>query len=428
MKPPDADLDHQPFPDASSSAAEANNKSVITSEILPQEIVVSETRDTKPIIDEHPKEYNHPSPAERRAAKQNGHKANAQEEKIVMRSDQSKSVQNNTTSNPEDSVIQPHLHTDHISNNTENNHDFTVSIEQDLTAPLNTSDSDTENEAKPSQTETADIEMKPPDADLDHQPFPDASSSAAEANDKSVITSEILPQEIVVSETRDTKPIIDEHPKEYNHPSPAERRDLGITRSTFSKVSHSESPEQCTKRANAWPKDGHKKPLKGEHNNRTSGQTCINLTLTPDSDTETEASLERQIMNPEPPETAHESDLDNDEARPQHNSFLPETTVSRRKHIPFKFGLIGIIGIIGIIEKPLSSPGHMEEVIRRLTELSARQQQFTERLAARQEYTGRVVEQLQASVAGPPGSAGQSAPIPRPVDRERRHRGLPPYV
>ncbi|XP_016141323.1 uncharacterized protein [Sinocyclocheilus grahami] len=42
----------------------------------------------------------------------------------------------------------------------------------------------------------------------------------------------------------------------------------------------------------------------------------------------------------------------------------------------------------------------MEEVIRRLTELSARQQQFTERLAAQQEYTDRVVEQLQVSVAG----------------------------
>lgn len=35
-----------------------------------------------------------------------------------------------------------------------------------------------------------------------------------------------------------------------------------------------------------------------------------------------------------------------------------------------------------------------------LTELSAHQQQFLERLATRQEYTDRVIEQLQASPAG----------------------------
>ncbi len=41
----------------------------------------------------------------------------------------------------------------------------------------------------------------------------------------------------------------------------------------------------------------------------------------------------------------------------------------------------------------------MEEIIRRLTEVTAQQQLFTERLAARQEYTDRVVTQLQASAA-----------------------------
>ncbi len=119
--------------------------------------------------------------------------------------------------------IQPHLHTDHISNNSENNHDFTVSIEQDPTAALDTSDSDPEKEANLSQSETASIEMNPPDADLDDQSSSDASSSAAEAKNQSVIMSENL-QEIIVSETHDTKPIIDEQPEEDNHPSPAERR------------------------------------------------------------------------------------------------------------------------------------------------------------------------------------------------------------
>ncbi len=42
----------------------------------------------------------------------------------------------------------------------------------------------------------------------------------------------------------------------------------------------------------------------------------------------------------------------------------------------------------------------MEEIISRLTEVTVWQQQFTERLAARQEYTDRVVEQLQASTVG----------------------------
>lgn len=52
----------------------------------------------------------------------------------------------------------------------------------------------------------------------------------------------------------------------------------------------------------------------------------------------------------------------------------------------------------------------MEEIIHRLTELSAHQQQFTERLAARQEYTDQVVEQLQASAAG-------RFPLPDPTSK-----------
>ncbi|KAL1250932.1 hypothetical protein QQF64_018728, partial [Cirrhinus molitorella] len=87
-----------------------------------------------------------------------------------------------------------------------------MTTEQNLPAALNISDSDTQNKENPSQTETTDIEMRPPDTYLDHQPA------------KSVITSENVLQEIVVSATPDIKPIIDKLPKEENHPSPAKRR------------------------------------------------------------------------------------------------------------------------------------------------------------------------------------------------------------
>ncbi len=169
------------------------------------------------------------------AAKQNGHEAKEKKDNTVTRSDQSKSPQNNTISSPEDSVIQPLLHTDHISNNSENNHDFTVSIEPDPTAALDTSDSDPEKEANLSLTEIVAVEMNPPDADLDHQSSSDASSSAAEANNKSFM-SENHPQEIIVSETHDTKPIIDEQPEEDNHPSPAERQGLFPYRSLHAQL------------------------------------------------------------------------------------------------------------------------------------------------------------------------------------------------
>ncbi|KAF4094804.1 hypothetical protein G5714_023882 [Onychostoma macrolepis] len=78
----------------------------------------------------------------------------------------------------------------------------------------------------------------------------------------------------------------------------------------------------------------------------------------------------------------------------------------------------------------------MEEIIHRLTELSARQQKFMERLAARQEYTDRVVEQLQATAAGrfplPDATSKahqcllrvQAATTNRERQRRRR-RGLP---
>lgn len=51
----------------------------------------------------------------------------------------------------------------------------------------------------------------------------------------------------------------------------------------------------------------------------------------------------------------------------------------------------------------------MEEIICHLTKLLAHQQQFMVRLAAQQEYTDWVVEQLQASMA-----ASMAARMPLP--------------
>lgn len=56
----------------------------------------------------------------------------------------------------------------------------------------------------------------------------------------------------------------------------------------------------------------------------------------------------------------------------------------------------------------------MEEIIRHLTELLASQQQFMELLAARQEYTDRVVDQLQASVVA-------HVPLPEVANKAHQH-------
>ncbi len=59
-----------------------------------------------------------------------------------------------------------------------------------------------------------------------------------------------------------------------------------------------------------------------------------------------------------------------------------------------------LVSSVSHFQEAALSPTTMEEIISCLTEVTVRQQQFTERLAARQEYTDRVVEQLQASAAG----------------------------
>ncbi len=70
----------------------------------------------------------------------------------------------------------------------------------------------------------------------------------------------------------------------------------------------------------------------------------------------------------------------------------------------------------------------MEEIIRCLTELTARQQQFTERLATRQEYTDRVVEQLQASVAGRVPLPESSAKAHQCLVRLTEHDDIEAYL
>ncbi|XP_026116332.1 uncharacterized protein LOC113094960 [Carassius auratus] len=56
----------------------------------------------------------------------------------------------------------------------------------------------------------------------------------------------------------------------------------------------------------------------------------------------------------------------------------------------------------------------MEEIIRRLTEITVRQQQFSEQLAARQERTEQVVEQLR-------GATAQRTPLPEPRWQAHQH-------
>ncbi len=61
-----------------------------------------------------------------------------------------------------------------------------------------------------------------------------------------------------------------------------------------------------------------------------------------------------------------------------------------------------MVSSVSHFQEATLSPTTMEEIIRRLTEVMAQQQLFTERLAARQEYTDQVVTQLQASAAARP--------------------------
>ncbi len=70
----------------------------------------------------------------------------------------------------------------------------------------------------------------------------------------------------------------------------------------------------------------------------------------------------------------------------------------------------------------------MEEIIHHLTELSAQQQQFTERLAARQEYTDRVVKQLQASMAGRMSLPESSAKAHQYLVRLTEHDDIETYL
>ncbi len=104
---------------------------------------------------------------------------NVQQERPVPRSDESEGLQTKRTSNPEDSMSQQK--TDHISTDTENNLESTVSSGKDMQALLNRSDSSTENESNPPQTMTPDVEMQS-DADAGHddQSTPDIPSAEPE--------------------------------------------------------------------------------------------------------------------------------------------------------------------------------------------------------------------------------------------------------
>ncbi|XP_039509752.1 ubiquitin carboxyl-terminal hydrolase 21-like isoform X3 [Pimephales promelas] len=233
----------------------------------------------------------------------------AQQEKTVTRSDKSKGLQRNRTSNPAAS----RQHTDHISVNIENNHDSSVSNEQDPPAPLNTNDSNPENEAKPSQTEREDKDIEIDKESNDYPSTPDVSSSTAESKNQSGTSDNNSLKERPASETSDTKPVKDNQPEEEKHPSPAQRREK-------------EKPER-------------EKPE--ESDNLLQQRT--------DSSTETEAKPSRTVIPDKelksidtdndyqsaPNSTfrtgrvTFTSDSDKDEARAQMTSFLEERTVSR---------------------------------------------------------------------------------------------------
>lgn len=135
------------------------------------------------------------------------HEMNVQQERPVPRPDESEGPQTKRTSSPEDSVSLPQQETNHISTDTENNYDSTVSSEKGPQVPRNPSDSNTEKESNPPQN--ADVEAESPDA-------PDISPNAETSNSlaKPEITSDNNLQETTVEKTPDTTPIMDQQSPE----------------------------------------------------------------------------------------------------------------------------------------------------------------------------------------------------------------------
>ncbi|XP_016362565.1 ubiquitin carboxyl-terminal hydrolase 20-like [Sinocyclocheilus anshuiensis] len=306
----------------------------------------------------------------RKSSKQHRHKVNVQQERSVPRSVESESLQTKRNSSPEDSVNLPQRDIDHICTGTENNHESTVISEEDIEAPLNTSDSSTEKESNPPQTMTPDAEMQFVDADHDDQSIPDISSSA-EVNIPSakpeIMPDNSLPQ-TTVGKTPDTTLIMVQQPGEDNHPSPADIQDSEITGTTFSKVSQSTytRPEQHTQRCSEckrpqtkiiihiWMEPKENLPQQDTDHISTVTENAADA----DYDDQPTPNLhfhgdhvifstERQQMDPEPHVTSHnESDSDNDDPEAQCNSLLEQTNVKRRNIPPWVFLFGFILGLI----------------------------------------------------------------------------------
>ncbi len=161
---------------------------------------------------------------------------NVQQERPVPRSDESEGLETKRTSNPEDSIYLPYQDTEHISTETDDNHESTVSSEKDMQALLNHSDSNIENQSNPPQTMTADVEMQSADADHDYQSTPNISSNAEDniPSARSEIMSDNSLQETTVEKTPDTTRRMVQQPEEDNHPSPADIQGMRFCRSLHS--------------------------------------------------------------------------------------------------------------------------------------------------------------------------------------------------